>query len=341
MQTPARTLLNVGAPPAASLQPRRLRRRPDLSVRRASRRGRPRLSGGDVAGADPLRRRAAACPAGSGRFLAGPGRLRDRLPDVRRRLRRDERRRIVRHWPQDPPTRTTVITDLVLPGALVEMSMIAVPDGGGRARSFIRRTGSAHRIPTATPSGPATRCSCRASSRATAATTTVVPGDVAAQTRVVLDNAGEILAAAGMTHANVVSARVFLPDARDVRADERRVSGVFSVEPAGTRHSPCRPRRPLIRRRDDVHRLVRAARSSSSRTSTRNPNLSAADRRRAAASICPGCSATRRTTRATSGHRRPRPWRVSGAPSQAAGCTRGRRRRQPGVSHGTCGVCRR
>ena len=35
-------------------------------------------------------------------------------------------------WPKDPPVRTTIVSDLVLPGALVEMSMVAVPNGGER-----------------------------------------------------------------------------------------------------------------------------------------------------------------------------------------------------------------
>jgi len=39
-----------------------------------------------------------------------------------------------------------------------------------------------------------------------------VPGDTAAQTRTVLDNAGEILKAGGMTFADVASARVFITD---------------------------------------------------------------------------------------------------------------------------------
>jgi 2-iminobutanoate/2-iminopropanoate deaminase len=41
---------------------------------------------------------------------------------------------------------------------------------------------------------------------------TVVKGDVTTQTKAVLENAGELLKAAGMTHANVVSSRVYLPD---------------------------------------------------------------------------------------------------------------------------------
>jgi aminoacrylate peracid reductase len=39
-----------------------------------------------------------------------------------------------------------------------------------------------------------------------------VAGDVATQTKVILDNAGELLAAAGLSHANIVSSRVYLTD---------------------------------------------------------------------------------------------------------------------------------
>jgi enamine deaminase RidA (YjgF/YER057c/UK114 family) len=39
-----------------------------------------------------------------------------------------------------------------------------------------------------------------------------IPGDMAAQTRTVLDNAGEVLRAARMSHADVVSSRVYITD---------------------------------------------------------------------------------------------------------------------------------
>jgi reactive intermediate/imine deaminase len=44
---------------------------------------------------------------------------------------------------------------------------------------------------------------------------TVVSGDVATQTRAVLDNAKELLEAAGLSFTHLVSARVFLPDLKD------------------------------------------------------------------------------------------------------------------------------
>lgn len=114
-------------------------------------------------------------------------------------------------WPKDPPTRTTVVTDLVLPDALVELSMIAVPSGAERVvvhpqdwmaapnpYSYAIRTGD-----TLFLSGLVSR---------NGKDNAVIPGDIATQTRAVMDNAGQLLKAAGMSYANVVSARVYLPD---------------------------------------------------------------------------------------------------------------------------------
>jgi enamine deaminase RidA (YjgF/YER057c/UK114 family) len=116
------------------------------------------------------------------------------------------------YWPKDPPTRTTVIADLVLPDALVEIAMVAASNGADRTvihppdwqpspnpYSYAIRTGD-----TLFLSGLVSR---------NGRDNSFVSGDVPQQTRVVLDSAGELLKAAGMTHADVVSARVFLPDA--------------------------------------------------------------------------------------------------------------------------------
>ena len=115
------------------------------------------------------------------------------------------------YWTRDPPTRTTVVADFVLPGALVEISMIAVPAGAERTvihpenwmrspnpYTYAIRTGD-----TVFLSGLVSR-----NGRDNA----VVKGDVTTQTKVVLDNAGELLETAGLTHAHVVSSRVYLPD---------------------------------------------------------------------------------------------------------------------------------
>jgi 2-iminobutanoate/2-iminopropanoate deaminase len=114
-------------------------------------------------------------------------------------------------WAKDPPTRTTVLADFVVPDALVEISMIAVPTGAERVvihpaswikspspYSYAIRTGD-----TLFLSGLVSR-----NGRDNA----VVAGDISVQTTVVLDNATELLKAAGMTLDNVVSSRVYIPD---------------------------------------------------------------------------------------------------------------------------------
>jgi 2-iminobutanoate/2-iminopropanoate deaminase len=114
-------------------------------------------------------------------------------------------------WPKDPPTRTTVITDLVLPAALVEMTMVAAPAGG--ERKVIHPAGwmvSPNPYSYAIQSGDTLFLSGLVSRNGK--DNSVVAGDVTAQTKVVMDNAGELLKAAGMTFANVVSSRVYIPD---------------------------------------------------------------------------------------------------------------------------------
>lgn len=114
-------------------------------------------------------------------------------------------------WPKDPPTRTTIIADVAMPGALVAMSMIAVPAGGERV---VLHPSSWKASPNpysyAIKSGDTLFLSGLVSRNGR--DNTVVTGDARTQTRVIMDSAGELLQAAGMTHANVVSARVFLTD---------------------------------------------------------------------------------------------------------------------------------
>ena len=115
------------------------------------------------------------------------------------------------YWTKDPPTRTTVVNDLVLPDALVEMSMVAVPAGGERVvihpESWIK---SPNPYSYAIKTGDTVFLAGLVSRNGR--DNSVVPGDIAAQTKVVLDNAGELLKAAALSHANVVSAKIYLPD---------------------------------------------------------------------------------------------------------------------------------
>jgi reactive intermediate/imine deaminase len=115
------------------------------------------------------------------------------------------------YWPKDPPVRTTIVSDFVFPTALVEMSMVAIPNGGERVvvhpadwikspnpYSYGIRSGD-----TLFLAGLISR---------NGKDNTVIEGDMATQTKTVLDNAGQILKEAGMSFDNVVSSRVFITD---------------------------------------------------------------------------------------------------------------------------------
>ena len=117
------------------------------------------------------------------------------------------------YFTSNPPARTTVVVPQPLANAdgLVEISMIAVPNGGERVvvhpsdwikspnpYSYGIRSGN-----TLFLSGLVSRNGKDNSN---------VKGDVAAQTKVVLDNGAAILKEAGMSFADVVSSRVYLTD---------------------------------------------------------------------------------------------------------------------------------
>jgi 2-iminobutanoate/2-iminopropanoate deaminase len=110
----------------------------------------------------------------------------------------------------DLPARTTVVTDLPS-GVLVQISAVAAPQGtprevlhpagwmkSPRPYSYIVRSGQLVFL-----AGLVSR---RGSDDQ------VVPGPVALQTRTILDNAGQLLRAAGLDYSDVVAARVFLTD---------------------------------------------------------------------------------------------------------------------------------
>jgi 2-iminobutanoate/2-iminopropanoate deaminase len=116
-----------------------------------------------------------------------------------------------KYWPKDPPTRTTVIINLVAPEALVEISMVAIRDGVERRvihpASWLR---SPSPYSYAVQSGDTLFLAGLVSRNGK--DNTAVPGDMKTQTQTVLQNAAEILAAAGMSVADVVSSRVFITD---------------------------------------------------------------------------------------------------------------------------------
>ena len=114
-------------------------------------------------------------------------------------------------WAKDPPTRTTVITGLVRPEALIEITMIAAPNGADRQVVLPKDwKPSPNPYSYAIRSGDTIFLSGLVPRRGR--DNSLVSGDITAQTRAVMDNGAELLAAAGMTFANVVSTRVYLTE---------------------------------------------------------------------------------------------------------------------------------
>lgn len=115
------------------------------------------------------------------------------------------------YWAKDPPARTTVVANLVLPEALVEIAMVAGIDGA--RREVILPAGW---TAASNPYSYAVLCGDTLFTAGLVSRSgrdnRPIPGDMAAQTRTVLDNAGEVLKAARMSHADVVSSRVYITD---------------------------------------------------------------------------------------------------------------------------------
>jgi enamine deaminase RidA (YjgF/YER057c/UK114 family) len=104
-----------------------------------------------------------------------------------------------------------VVADLVLPEAVVEISMIAVPPGTSR-RAVLPAGWAA-------PTSPYSYGVLAGDSLFLAGLlarnprdNSVISGDMKVQTRAAMESAGEILKAAGMDYVDVVSSRVFITD---------------------------------------------------------------------------------------------------------------------------------
>src|SRR5690348_7249061 len=109
-----------------------------------------------------------------------------------------------------PPARTTVIVTqpLALPAGLVEISAVGIPLGA--ERTIIHPEGWA-KVPAPYSYGIRSGNTLFMSGLVSrnGRDNSAVPGDMTAQTKVVMDNAGEILKAAGMGFGDVVQSRVW------------------------------------------------------------------------------------------------------------------------------------
>ena len=116
-----------------------------------------------------------------------------------------------KYWPKEPPSRTTVIAGLPSPGALIQVAAVAAAPGNSRRvihpSAWLK---SPNPYSYAVQSGDTLFLAGLVARRG--ADNTTVKGDITVQTKTALDNAKAILAAAGYSLDDVVSARVFLTD---------------------------------------------------------------------------------------------------------------------------------
>jgi len=115
------------------------------------------------------------------------------------------------YWSNNPPARTTVRSDLAIPGALIEISMVAVPDGAERR---VIHPSDWIKSPNPYSYGVLTGETLFLAGLVSrnGKDNSVVSGDIKVQTKTVMENAGSILKAAGYSYGDVVSSRVYLRD---------------------------------------------------------------------------------------------------------------------------------
>ncbi len=187
------------------------------------------------------------------------------------------------YWPKDPPTRTTVVVTqpLANPDGLIEISMVAIPNGGERVvvhpadwikspnpYSYGIKTGN-----TLFLSGLISR---------NGKDNSTVKGDIAAQMKTVMDNGAAILKQAGMSFGDVVSSRVFLPDDSNFQAMNTAYRTYFPTMPparatvkAGLTNPDYVVEITMVAVKDPARKAITTPNADGS-AGTMNPNLSSA-----------------------------------------------------------------
>ena len=132
-------------------------------------------------------------------------------------------------WPKDPPVRTTIVAGLVLPDALIEISLTALRKGAERKvilpAGWQRSANYSYGIQSGDTlwlAGLVARDN-QANKQVT--------GEMAVQTKQVMDNAGAILQAAGMTHADVATSRVYVTDVAKFQEMNAAYRAYFPKDP--------------------------------------------------------------------------------------------------------------
>jgi enamine deaminase RidA (YjgF/YER057c/UK114 family) len=184
------------------------------------------------------------------------------------------------YWSKDPPARTTVMVPLLNEG-LVEIAVVAVPNGGERVvvnpgewssspnpYSYAIKTGN-----TLFLSGLIAR---------NGKDNTPIKGDMATQTKAVLDNGAAVLKAAGFAYSDVVASRIYISDQAAFQDMNKAYQSYFPTDP------PARATvKALLTSPDYIVEITMVAVKNGGHTAfttptadgkpgTKNPNLSAA-----------------------------------------------------------------
>jgi len=133
------------------------------------------------------------------------------------------------YWTKDPPARTTVIVPL-LNDALVEIAAVAVPDGGERlvvnpGGWLVAPNPYSYGIKSGNTLFLAGLISRNGKDNAP------IAGDMSAQTKTVMDNAGAVLEAAGLSFADVVSSRIYITDSAAFQEMNTAYRAYFPSDP--------------------------------------------------------------------------------------------------------------
>jgi 2-iminobutanoate/2-iminopropanoate deaminase len=133
------------------------------------------------------------------------------------------------YWTKDPPARTTVMLPLLNEG-LVEIAVVAIPNGGERVvvnpgewssspnpYSYAIKTGN-----TLFLSGLIAR---------NGKDNTPIKGDMATQTKAVLENGAAVLKAAGFAYGDVVASRVYVTDQAAFQDMNKVYQSYFPTDP--------------------------------------------------------------------------------------------------------------
>ena len=149
------------------------------------------------------------------------------------------------YFPEDPPTRATVEAGIAVPGALVEISMVAIRPGAERRVIRPERLKSPE-LPYSWGIASGDTLFVAGATARDPDTYQPVAGSVTEQMQRIMGNIGIILEAGGMDYGDVANCRVFLEDPRDFREMNEAYREFFPEDPPSRATVEARLANPLF-----------------------------------------------------------------------------------------------